>query len=74
VRRWLITTAKGADLQELGAAIAAQGGSVGDDPPIPLDGGEQVIEAEGPDDLPARVGEHPAVVRVHPDSPKHPYG
>jgi hypothetical protein len=74
VRRWLITTAKDSDVQELRRAIAAQGGTVGDDPPTPLGSGEQVVEAEGPEDLPSRLRGHSAVLKVSPDSPKHPYG
>jgi hypothetical protein len=73
VRRWLITTPKETDLRELRGAITAQGGIVGDESPIPLGPVEQVVEAEGPDDLPARLQEHPAVLKVSPDSPKHPY-
>jgi len=74
VRRWLITTPAEGDLDELRRAVAAQGGTVADDPPIPLGDGEQVVEADGPDDLPVRLRGHPAVKKVSPDSPKHPYG
>lgn len=74
MRRWLITTANDSDLQELRRTIAAQGGTVDDGAPVPLGSGEQVVEADGPDDLPARLREHPGVLGVHPDSPKHPYG
>jgi hypothetical protein len=73
VKRWLITTSDTSDLQELRRAIAAQGGAVTEEP-IPLDAGEQVVEAEGPDDLPERLSQHPAVLKVSPDTPKHPYG
>jgi hypothetical protein len=73
VRRWLITTSSESDLEELRRAITAHGGTVADDAPIPLEPGEQVVEADGPDDLPARLREHPAVLKVSPDSPKHLY-
>jgi hypothetical protein len=73
VRRWLITTSRAGDLEELRRAIAAHGGTVGDEPTVPLGTDEQVVEAEGPDDLPDRLGEHPAVLKISPDSPKHPY-
>jgi hypothetical protein len=72
--RWLITTPKESDLEDLRHAIAAHGGAVGDDPPIPLGADEQVVEVDGPDDLPARLGDHPAVLKISPDTPKHPYG
>ena len=74
MRHWLITTSKEIDLAELRQAITAQGGTVGDDLPMSLGDEEQVVEADGPDDLPARLQEHPAVLKVSPDSPKHPYG
>ena len=74
MRRWLITTSSKGDLAELRRAIAAQGGTADSGPPTPLGDDEQVIEADGPDDLPARLGDHPAVRKVSPDTPKHPYG
>jgi hypothetical protein len=74
VKRWLITTPVATDLDEVRREIVAQGGTVADDPPIPLDAGEQVVEAEGPDDLAARLRGHPAITSVSPDTPKHPYG
>jgi hypothetical protein len=73
VKRWLITTSDTNDLQDLRRTIVAHGGAVADEPPIPLDAGQQVLEAEGPDDLPDRLREHPAVIKVSPDTPKHPY-
>jgi hypothetical protein len=74
VRRWLITISRRADLAELRREIAASGGVADSAPPTPLGDDEQVLEADGPDDLPARLGEHPAVMKVSPDTPKHPYG
>jgi hypothetical protein len=73
MRRWLITIALSCDLDELRGEIAAHGGTVGDDAPIPLGVDEQVVEADGPDDLPDLLREHPAVTKVSPDTPKHPY-
>jgi hypothetical protein len=73
VKRWLITTSKDSDLAALCHAIEQHGGTVGEEAPIPLDLGEQVVEAEGPDDLPERLREHPAVRKISPDSPKYPY-
>ncbi len=68
MRRWLITTAFDEDLSELRRSVEAEGGAVSDEPPIPLDRGEQVVEAEGPDDLPEKLRSHPAVRKVSPDS------
>lgn len=68
VKRWLITTPQDGDLDELRKNVAEQGGTVADEPPIPLDRGEQVVEAEGPEDLPERLRGHRDVCKVSPDS------
>ena len=73
MKRWLITTTQ-SDLAELRRTVATHGGEVADDPPIPLGADQQVVEAEGPDDLPALLGSDPTVLKVSPDTPKHPYG
>ena len=73
MKRWLITTSDNSDLAVLRRAIERHGGTVGEEAPIPLDPGERVVEAEGPDDLPERLGDHPAVRKISPDSPKYPY-
>jgi hypothetical protein len=74
VRRWLITVSSDRDLEDLRTAVAAVGGTMADDPPIPLGAGEQVVEADGPDDLRDRLSAHPGVMKVSPDTPKHPFG
>ncbi len=74
MKRWLITTSTASDLDEVRRAVADLGGTVDDAPPISLGPDEQVVEAEGPDDLQSRLHDHPAVLKVSPDSPKHPFG
>ena len=69
MKRWLITTRENEDLDVLGAAVAETGGRLTGASPVPLDRGEQVVEAEGPDDLPQTLESHPAVRKVSPDSP-----
>ena len=67
--KWLITTPAGIDVQELLARLVAfgcttdQGGT-----PIPLDQGEQVIEVEGPRDLPERAAGEPGILKLSPNS------
>jgi hypothetical protein len=39
-----------------------------DSPPVPLDAGEQVVEVDGPDDLPAMLESYASVRKVSPDS------
>jgi hypothetical protein len=51
--KWLLTVPAGTDLGELRQALAAHGVILDSAPPIPLDAGEHVVEAEGPRDLPA---------------------
>jgi hypothetical protein len=74
VARWLLTIGKDADLSALRREVAARGGTIDPEPAIPLDADEQVVEADGPDDLPHRLRDHPAIRKVSPDSPKFPYG
>ncbi len=67
--RWLITIAVDTELDDLQAKVSEVGGELSDDPPIPLDGDEQVVGAKGPADLPARLAAaDAAVVKVSPDS------
>ncbi len=67
--RWLITIAVDTELDDLQATVSEVGGELSDDPPIPLDGDEQVVGANGPADLPARLSAaDAAVVKVSPDS------
>jgi hypothetical protein len=68
LKRWLITTGADEDLDSLRETVAEQGGVLAESPPIPLDPGEQVVEAEGPDDLPEKLESHPAIRKVSPDS------
>jgi hypothetical protein len=68
VKRWLITVSRDEDLDRLREEVAAHGGAVDDTPPIPMDEDDQVLEAEGPDDLPQKLERHPAVRKVSPDS------
>lgn len=72
--RWLLTTRHGIEPAELQRELEPLGVRVELTAPIPL-GDEQVVEAEGPDDLPARLEGRTSLVRhVHPDSGIEPYG
>lgn len=73
MKRWLITTGQSSHLEAVRRAVVASGGTVEDGPAIPVGSHEHVIEAEGPDDLPDLLREDPEVLKVSPDSPKHPY-
>lgn len=70
----MITTSQDGDLDQLRKNVADQGGTVADEPPVPLDRGEQVVEAEGPDDLPERLRGHREVRKVSPNSDIDLYG
>ena len=53
--RWLLTVPVGIDLGDLRSALAGHGVTVDTESRIPLDAGEQVVEAEGPPELPAML-------------------
>ncbi|MEM7226348.1 MAG: hypothetical protein AAF495_25460 [Pseudomonadota bacterium] len=67
--KWLITTQK-CDLSEgLADLLAAEGCRLDrDEPPIPLGEDEQVIEVEGPVDLPDRLAHNALILKVSPSS------
>lgn len=76
LKRWLITTSRGEDLVKLREDVEAEGGALSDNPPTPLDPDEQVVEVEGPDDLPEKLkfrvrkrDSTGAVMRNPPDDP-----
>jgi hypothetical protein len=66
--RFLVTTDRNESLEKLKDEVAAHGGAMEPDDPIPLDQGEQVVRVEGPDDLPKKLEQLPAVKKVSPDS------
>lgn len=53
--RWLLTVGNDVDLEELRAALERLGSTVDAEPLAPLDNAEQVLRAEGPEDLPSRL-------------------
>jgi hypothetical protein len=72
--RWLITVRSGANLQSLGDAVAYAHGSLREIDPVPMGEDEVVVFAEGPSDLPQRLGDTGAdVLQVSPDSEPEPY-
>jgi hypothetical protein len=66
--RWLITTTTETNLSNLRRRMARRGAKVMRDVPVPLGPDEQVLMAEGPQDLPDRLRDDPAIHGVHPDS------
>ncbi len=66
--RWLLTTRADDDLDELAARLAPLGASLDDEPPVPLDGGEQVVFASGPLDLPKRLAQADVAVKANRSS------
>ena len=66
--RWLVTVQGDPDGTVLRRVLESLGvGDLDDLDPIPSDG-DQVVEVEGPDDLPARAADVPEVRAVHPSS------
>jgi hypothetical protein len=72
--RWLLTTRLGVERADIQRELAPLEVSVNEEAATPI-GDEQVFEAEGPRDLPARLGDRrTSVLAVHPDSQVEPYG
>ena len=71
--KWLLTTAAGVDLDSLRREVEAAGAKLEERDPVPLDRSEQVVYAEGPDDLHERLSKSDLAVRVHRSSPMEPY-
>jgi len=67
--KWLVTTPKGIDVGRLIERLSAFGCTADPDlAPIPLDDNEQVIEVDGPKDLPARASGESQILKVSPNS------
>lgn len=66
--RWLLTTPVDISVEELRREVEAAGGSLESDPPVPLDGDEQVLYVDGPEDLHRRLAETPMPVKVNRSS------
>ena len=67
--KWLLTTPVDIDLESLRRAVEAAGATLESRDPVPLDGDEQVLYADGPDDLGERLSTARLPVRVHRSSP-----
>jgi hypothetical protein len=67
--RWLLTVGNDVDLEELRAALERLGSTIDAEPLAPLDKNEQVLRAEGPEDLPSRLAQAGMKdVKAYPDS------
>ena len=73
--KWLLTVPANLDLEELSRRLAAHGVIVDVRSCIPLDDGEQVVEAEGPEEIGATLERAGAdVVKASPSSDLELYG
>ena len=73
--RWLLSVSTAAAPDELADDLAALGCTCDDLDAIPLDEATEVLFAEGPGDVDARVrqGDAPNVLKASPDSDPQPY-
>ena len=71
--KWLLTTPADADIESLRGELEAAGGKLEEREPTPLDQDEQVLYAEGPEDLHERLADSKVPVRANPDSPMELY-
>jgi hypothetical protein len=68
MKRWLVITSSDEQLGNIRHALTEHGARLVNEPPIPLEPDEQVIKAEGPEDLPSVLEGHPSIRKVSPDS------
>lgn len=67
--KWLLTVRNDVDLEELRLELGRLGSTVDAEPLAPLEDDEQVLRAEGPEDLPSRlVRAGMKGVKAYPDS------
>ena len=67
--RWLLTVQKGYDQTELRSRLAAWGCEISSaEDPVPLSELEEVIEVDGPPNLPDRVQDDRQILKVSPSS------
>lgn len=71
--KWLLTTPVDIDLESLRREVEAAGATLESREPVPLDQQEQVIYAEGPDDLRQRLSNSSLSLRVNRSSPMELY-
>lgn len=67
--KWLVTTKTSLNVAQLAEKLAVWGCELDENnPPIPLDGDEQVFQISGPRDLPQKVQGDATVLKVSPSS------
>jgi hypothetical protein len=71
--KWLLTTPADLDLESLRQELKAAGATLESRDSVPLDQDEQVLYAEGPDDLHERLSNSGLPIRVHRSSPVELY-
>jgi hypothetical protein len=71
--RWLLTTPTDVDLDALRRELEVAGATLERRRPVPLDQQEQVLYAEGPEDLREQLSKSGMRVRVHRSSPQELY-
>lgn len=65
---WLVTFRSSVAPEEMRRVLEQSGCAADEVPPVPLDGGEHVVSAQGPPDLPQRLALQEGVVKVSPNS------
>jgi hypothetical protein len=66
--KWLLTIPADADLDALQHELEAAGATLESEEPVPLDDQDQVLYAEGPEDLSERLSEADMPLHVYPNS------
>jgi hypothetical protein len=71
--KWLLTTPVEIDLDGVREEVEAAGGELDPRAAVPLAGGEQVLYAQGPENLPERLAGTKLPIKVSPDSEMKAY-
>lgn len=66
--RWLVVSSAEVPAEKVEEIVAGVGGKVTNPTGVPLDDDEVSFEAEGGDDLPARLGHSDVIHGVYPNS------
>lgn len=66
--KWLLTIPADSDLHELRQEVEAAGATIENRDPVPLEGNERVVYADGPDDLHVRLSNTKVPVRLNRSS------
>ena len=66
--KWLLTVSRDVSLDTVRREVESVGAKLEEGAPVPLEPGEQVLYADGPDDLHQRLASTPTPIKASPNS------